>query len=157
MANKGMNSRFDRGGGRIANQTWINKGNIAKNKKVIEEIPTAPTYKVYRALLSQSGTNAPTALVLENTTSLIPAFTRESIGVYNLLIDANNDIRDKLFTSDKHMSTVVLMVATAQYLSEEGILGTSITIQTVDGGGASDDLMTINGSIGTPFEFLIYD
>lgn len=38
-------------------------------------------YKVYSALLSQSGTDAPTAIVLENTIGEI-VWTRDDVGVY---------------------------------------------------------------------------
>ena len=38
--------------------------------------------KVYRALLTQSGTNAPVATVLENTLGGTVAWTREDAGVY---------------------------------------------------------------------------
>lgn len=42
-----------------------------------------PPYKVYTALLSQSGTDAPVATVLENTLGGDLAWTRISDGVYN--------------------------------------------------------------------------
>lgn len=45
--------------------------------------PQAPKYKVYTALLTQSGTNAPVATVLENTLGGDLAWTRISDGVYN--------------------------------------------------------------------------
>lgn len=38
--------------------------------------------KVYRALLSQSGTDAPVAVVLENTLGGVPIYSRSSSGVY---------------------------------------------------------------------------
>jgi hypothetical protein len=38
--------------------------------------------KVYRALLSQSGTNAPTAIVLENSLGGEVVWTRDTTGVY---------------------------------------------------------------------------
>jgi hypothetical protein len=40
------------------------------------------TYKVYSALLSQSGTNAPTVTVLQNTLGDTPIWTRLTTGVY---------------------------------------------------------------------------
>jgi hypothetical protein len=43
-----------------------------------------PTYKVYTALLSQSGTNAPVAVVLENTLGFTPVWSRTGIGTYHL-------------------------------------------------------------------------
>ena len=39
-------------------------------------------YKVYTALLSQTGTNAPVATVLENTFGFTPIWQRDSSGVY---------------------------------------------------------------------------
>ena len=42
-------------------------------------------YKVYTALLSQSGTNAPTAIVLENTLGFTPTFTYSSVGSYDVV------------------------------------------------------------------------
>lgn len=46
----------------------------------LEDI-TAPSYKVYTALISQSGTDAPTAIVLENTLGNV-VWTRVSEGIY---------------------------------------------------------------------------
>jgi hypothetical protein len=50
-------------------------------------------YKVYSAILSQTGTNAPTAVVLENTIGSI-FLTRTDVGMYR--ISSNS-----LFTADK--------------------------------------------------------
>jgi hypothetical protein len=59
------------------------------------KIPTAP-YKVYTALLSQSGISAPTLVVLQNTLgdTITPLYN--SVGNYTLQLDALN-----LFTSTK--------------------------------------------------------
>ena len=59
-------------------------------------------YKVYTALLTQSGTNAPVATVLENTLGTV-TFTRSSTGVY--FVNSSG-----LFTEDK---TFVIMGAGA--------------------------------------------
>lgn len=52
-----------------------------------EQGPAGPTYippyKVYTALLSQGGINAPTAVVLENTLGFIPTWSRISAGEYH--------------------------------------------------------------------------
>lgn len=50
-------------------------------------------YKVYTALLTQSGTASPVATVLENTLGVI-SFTYESAGLYKI-------VSDNLFTSNK--------------------------------------------------------
>jgi hypothetical protein len=39
-------------------------------------------YKVYTALLTQSGENAPTAIVLENTLGEVPTYTYADVGSY---------------------------------------------------------------------------
>ena len=44
---------------------------------------TGPVYKVYRALLTQEGTDAPTAIVFENTLGGTPIWTRSDAGIYN--------------------------------------------------------------------------
>jgi hypothetical protein len=44
--------------------------------------PAVAPYKVYSALLSQSGTSAPTAIVLQNTLGGNIVWTREGVGVY---------------------------------------------------------------------------
>lgn len=50
--------------------------------EAVENIAPSPSsYKVYTALLSQTGTNAPVATVLENTIGNI-VWTRDSTGIY---------------------------------------------------------------------------
>lgn len=57
----------------------------------------APSYKAYIALLSQSGTNAPTAVVLQNDLSALIAWTYSSAGTYaGTLADAFTDV-DKVY------------------------------------------------------------
>jgi len=48
---------------------------------------TAPKYKVYSALLTQTGTEDPIVTILENTTGLVFTWTRTDAGLYytNLL------------------------------------------------------------------------
>jgi lysophospholipase L1-like esterase len=58
--------------------------------KDIESVPyntLAKTYKVYTALLSQSGTAAPTAIVLENTLGGTILLARTSAGAYTLTLN----------------------------------------------------------------------
>ena len=50
------------------------------------EIKPIPSYKVYRALLTQTGTSAPTAIVLENTLGGTPVWSRGTAGVYELTL-----------------------------------------------------------------------
>jgi hypothetical protein len=52
-------------------------------KKYVLDSIAPPKYKVYTALLTQTGTNAPVATVLENTLGTTITWTRQSPGNYN--------------------------------------------------------------------------
>lgn len=49
---------------------------------IVDTIPSGPAYKVYSALITQSGTNTPVATVLENTLGLNITWVRNSVGQY---------------------------------------------------------------------------
>ena len=53
-------------------------------------------YRVYTALLNQTGTDAPTAIVLENTFPFEPTFLYESDGTYSMVFPFEISI-EKLF------------------------------------------------------------
>lgn len=57
--------------------------------------PVNPGFKVYTALLTQTGTDAPTAIVLENTLGETPTFQYNSPGNYSLLTSGS------IFTANK--------------------------------------------------------
>lgn len=50
----------------------------------VAENQAAPGYKVYRALITQSGTNIPEMVVLENTLGIIPIGRYNSVGQYSI-------------------------------------------------------------------------
>jgi len=79
--------------GRLA---WLTKWvkNLLGRVYILEQ-SGAGSYKVYTALLTQSGTDAPTAIVLENTIGNI-SFTYQSAGVYYLNC-SNVFLEDKYF------------------------------------------------------------
>lgn len=108
----------------------------------------SPSYKVYTALLTQSGTNAPTATILENTLGDI-TFTRENNGNYNII--SNN-----LFTTDKTFYQITL-----NFGSQVGILSSFVLryinsgflyLVTRDDSGEFDDFL-----INTPIEIRVYN
>ena len=109
---------------------------------------TAP-YKVYTALLTQSGTDAPVATVLENTLGQNVIWTRVDIGDYKGTlpdVDVN-----KIFVSisDK-------MEETVNFVKIRGVIGEELRLQTVflDSGSlaTADSLMT-----NTPIEIRVYN
>ena len=63
------------------NDYGINFPNASGTVALTSDIPTAP-YKVYTALLTQTGTDAPTAVVLENTLEFTPTFGYSAVGSY---------------------------------------------------------------------------
>ena len=84
-------------------------------------VVTAP-YKVYTALLTQSGTDAPVATVLENTFNETFTFTRMGPGMYNI-VSANN-----AFTTGK---TFVIMQAITTFTSGNPVLNQYYNDETV--------------------------
>lgn len=60
--------------------------NATKNFTVQEVSDFIKPYKVYTALLTQTGTNAPVATVLENTLGAVPVWSYQSIGTYVLTL-----------------------------------------------------------------------
>lgn len=55
-----------------------------KINEIIDEVNSIKPYKVYVATLTQSGTDAPTATVLENTLGLNPTYYYNAPGSYYL-------------------------------------------------------------------------
>ena len=76
---------------------WLTdvKQYFTKINEIIDKLnnTTSSNYKVYRGLISQSSTNHPTALILENTLGLTPDWIRDSDGSYRLNL-GNNIIPD---------------------------------------------------------------
>jgi len=64
-------------------------------KDVVDYATELTPYKVYSALISQSGTSIPTAKILNNTTGVTFAYTRNSAGNYMITGSSN------VFTTDK--------------------------------------------------------
>ena len=62
------------------------------------QLVSAPAYKVYTALLTQSGTSAPVATVLSNPSALVITFTRSSAGSYT--VDSTSFVRGKVIINN---------------------------------------------------------
>lgn len=60
---------------------------FAKINEIIDHLNNnsyTPSYLVYTALLTQSGTDAPVATVLENTLGVVPVWSYDDVGYYKL-------------------------------------------------------------------------
>jgi hypothetical protein len=65
-------------------KTIYPQGKVLWLASLFSEPPASPSYKVYTALLTQTGTNAPTATVLENTLGVTITTSYIAEGTYKL-------------------------------------------------------------------------
>ena len=93
--------------------------------------------KVYRALLTQTGTDAPVATVLENTLGGTVVWTRGSLGVYTGTL-AN------AFTADKTFVNIQGELAVGDWDSGSTIKAFSITRS----GASTVSVQTVVGALG---------
>ena len=114
------------------------------NTSAIAALPVQP--KVYKALLTQSGTNAPVATVLVNTLSGTPVWSYDSAGAYFLTlaseftaaktsynITVNSSVND-IFTiqriNDDYFYIATASLTAGTYVSADDFLvNTPITIE----------------------------
>ena len=106
-------------------------------------------YKVYSALLTQSGTDAPTAIVLENTLGGEIVWSRDSIGEYYGTLNG-------VFKINKVWGFVSNSSPSAQYYSQLQIVNgdiNSINVQCFNNTTSSSD----NVLLSTPIEIRVYN
>lgn len=133
-------------------QTLSDDGMVVNNLTVTGTINGAVVapFKKYVALLNQSSTNAPTAIVLENTFSEIPTFSRTSTGVYKLeLIDSFTLDKTFIITGSADISAGTGDFATviARRFDED-----TITLYTYDNFTSSDNML-----VNTSIEIRVYE
>ncbi len=102
----------------------------------------ARPYKVYTAIVSQSGTNNPTVAVLENTLGTVTA-TRNNAGVYYLSSPTFNGLSDsnKVYVSLSNGGLVGVFIA--QYIPPQSL----VRINTFDLSGTPTDVLLNNASV----------
>jgi len=130
--------------GNVTGSAFIKSGGTSSqylmaDGSVTTSSPQALPYKVYTAKLTQSGTNPPTALILENTLGGVPTFSRISAGYYAMTLAGTFNT----------LKTVCLgSFANGVIYSAGGTL--SVGVQSVDtiefrvqNGGSATDSMSI--------------
>jgi hypothetical protein len=103
--------------------------------------------KLYRALVSQSSTSAPTATVLENSLGGTVVWARSSTGTYTATLTG-------AFTSAKTFLITTGEAGTIAALKNVVVTRTSadvVTVTTGSGGTLEDSVMS-----NTPIEILVY-
>lgn len=113
-------------------------------------------YLVYTATLTQTGTDAPVATVLRNTTGITFTWARSAEGVYTITADSGTPfVVNKTLPSisiNKSWSTQVAYIFSATRTST-----TIITVNTGYQTGAGGDSQLNDGTLTeTPFEIRIY-
>ena len=119
--------------------------------KSIEVGNIARPYKVYTALLTQSGFDAPTAIVLENTLDGTISFSYSAVGIYEIQNTTAWDISKTWYCITDIGNTSEISVATPglRYMTFEG----PFYIYTFDNSSISS-----NGVLGsTPIEIRVYN
>lgn len=103
-----------------------------------------PKYKVYKALLTQTGTNAPAATVRENTLGGTVVWTRDFAGVYTgTLAGAFTDLKTFPIVSNNYDESY-------SYKLGRATLNT-VSLAVHDGAAGTD-----NGLLDTPVEIQVY-
>ena len=109
-------------------------------------------YKVYTALLTQSGEDAPTAIVLENTLSGTPTFGYVNDGIYTINL-TGEFIEDKTFfiigCGDNNFGS-------GAFITSQDILSRPNTINFSTGTSASSATWANNLLYKTPIEIRVY-
>lgn len=124
-----------------------------KINEIIDEVNSIKPYKVYVAKLAQSGTDAPTAIVLENTLGGEVVWSYSSEGVYvGTLVGAFPNTEDKFYTTyiTALSATTEMQVA---YLDTD-----SFEVDTVTYGGFGGPATVTDGLLyNTPIEIRVYN
>ncbi|MDV6170246.1 hypothetical protein R1T16_17550 [Flavobacterium sp. DG1-102-2] len=108
-------------------------------------------YKVYTALITQSGTNAPVANVLENTIGGSPTWSYSSTGQYRLNLNNNGFVAQKTacFVNGLWSSLSTTNLAYRAAYAD----GNTVTLITNNGNSTQDGLL----SAGSVFEVRVYN
>jgi hypothetical protein len=112
-----------------------------KKVSVANLIQDLRPYKVYTALLTQSGTDAPVATVLENTIGNISFSTGNAPGYYN--INSNNLFNERTGLLLEPLSSI----NGNGYSQIENKNNSTLTISTLDIGAGPIDGLLINSMI----------
>ena len=119
-----------------------------KINELVDSVNTpAPTNpKVYRALLTQVGTNAPTAIELENTLGFTPIYSYLDVGDYRLSLPDTPYL--KIFTKSFLLSNGDMFLIALTANENQVIINPMLIADSVK----YDDVL-----FNTPIEILVYD
>jgi hypothetical protein len=152
----------------------INKLNffdfLAKIKSILLDLMAListqePKYKIYRALLTQEGSNNPVAVVLENTLGVEVNWVRNDTGDYSLVAEEDIFFQEKLFLqrigSNTTISSTIPNGVSFNYIDQYRESDTVVSLQAITGDNLtdwvqSDDILGTN-ELPYSFELIIYN
>lgn len=127
--------------GRIGNVEFGTQPDDVVTLSQLESYGSTATYKKYVALLTQSGLNVPTAVILENTLGGTPTMGRPNVGEYTVTLTG-------VFTANK--TTLIITPRDGEIIGTRWTDANTITITTYLG-LASDNVLN-----NTTFEIRVY-
>ena len=138
-------------GDTVAPENWVfgTTGSITFPDNSVQTTAYAPKYKVYTAILTQSGTASPTASVLENTLGFTPVWNRNSPGLYFLSSTGGFPLlKTVVFFCKNHWANNNYDF----YVDNEDTTSNDIYIATNQSSTGADDLI-----LRTPIEIRVYN
>lgn len=123
-------------------------GDFVDNTDPLNPILNDPRpYKVYTALLTQLGTNAPVAIVLENTLGGDIVWSRTVIGKYKGVIEGGFDVNKTYYSCSNNVHYI-----------EAGEIGMDIDFNgDIYISYKSDDVFSDNDLFNRPIEIRVYN
>ncbi|MFH6956775.1 hypothetical protein ACHRV1_05160 [Flavobacterium aquidurense] len=122
----------------INGESIVGEGDIAITRASIP-------YRVYTAIITQSSTNAPTAIVLENTIGSIPTFTRINTGIYSCNVNQVAGINKMIVFATNNSGALI-----TSYVS---LNNQEVIIKTYSNNVLADSLLNFQSG----FEIRIYN
>lgn len=138
--------------GVTAYEIAVLNGFVGTESQWLASLVGQPSYNVYTALISQSGTDAPAVLVLENTLSAPIVWTRVDTGIYAGTL-TGEFTSGKTFTIIDNSGTVqpLPLFFSTEFRKMAPISQNIIHILTGDSGNYLDNLLSF-----TPIEIRVY-
>ena len=148
---------------RAALATWKDTTALGDQPDIIKDIITALVTphsftdvvkpKVYRAHLTQTGSNAPTAVIFENSLSGTPAYVYSSSGIYTMTL-SSEWVSPKTYISIGQFGTKGVAGGGAAHRIQA--VRTDVNVITIttgnnDGSGVADGVLG-----ATPIEVFVY-
>lgn len=149
----------NKGGNGVTTVSGDYVDNTDPKNPIINNPPPEDTrpYRVYTALLRQSGTNAPVATVLENTTGITVTWTRANVGEYYVLNFANEFDNNKIavfFNGATNNTSGEICTYLCNVWRNTGV--NTLALHTSKDGVKSDGLLDVTNNYST-IEVRIYN